>query len=37
MVAVNCWPGTVGWLPSAPTETVVFCDCTAATTSEGVS
>ena len=37
IVAVNCWPGTTGWVPSAPTETVAFCAATAAVMSEGVS
>ena len=37
IVAVNCCPRVTGCVPSEPTETVVFCACTALTTSAGVS
>ncbi len=37
MLAVNCWPGTTGWLPSDPTETVEFCSATALVMSPGVN
>jgi len=35
IVALSCWPSTVGRAPNAPAEICAFCAATALTTSAG--